>query len=69
MQCKEFEKEWIDKGPEELSPASRRHLQTCETCCELIEQTDLLSKELGSGLPVRMPVQLRIEILNKAANP
>jgi|GEM_PF-6997009 len=69
MQCKDFEKKWTDKGPEGLSPASRRHQQTCEACRELIEQAELLSKELDSGSPVRMPVQLKMEILNKAANP
>ena len=69
MQCKEFEKEWIEKGSEGLSPASFRHLQTCEACRDLIAVMEGLTKELNLASPVRMPDSLKRDILDKAANP
>lgn len=69
MSCKDFEKEWIENGPEGLSLSSRRHLQMCNACRNLADGMNELEHELDRVSPVRMPGQLKRDILNRAVNP
>jgi predicted anti-sigma-YlaC factor YlaD len=69
MSCKDFEKEWIENGTEGLSLSSRRHLQMCNACRNLADGMNELEHELDRVSPVRMPEQLKRDILNRAVNP